>query len=82
MIPYGSGELPEASRRKIENFDPTSGVLFSVREVAALLSVSTRTVGRMIDDGRLQAFRIGGTRLRIPAGSIAKVMQETGGGSL
>lgn len=78
LIPYGTGELPERSRRKIAEFDPRSGVLFSIRETAELLSMSTQTIRRMIDDGRLQAFKIG-DRFRIPSGSIGALMGMEGG---
>ncbi len=34
--------------------------LMTIKQVATRLSVSTRTVGRLIDSGQLEFFRVGG----------------------
>ena len=79
MIPY-SNELSERSRAKLAAFNPNAGTLYSIKETAALLEVSTRTVARWIDAGTLKAFQIGG-RWRVPAGEIARLlhMEQEGG---
>jgi excisionase family DNA binding protein len=43
-------------------------------EVAQLLALSRRTVYRMIQDGRLKAFRWGGSPWRIPRESLADLV--------
>ena len=48
-----------AKRAKVAN--SADVLLLNVREVAAALGVSVRTVHRMIDDGRLPAVRLGGS---------------------
>lgn len=79
IIPY-SPDLNEKQRQRVAAFDPMSGTVYSIKEAAELLTVSTRTVQRLIKSGDLEAFRIGG-RPRIPAGSIAKLLHLTGGGA-
>ena len=76
QIPY-SPDLNEKQRQRVEAFNPMAGTLYSVKESAALLDVSIRTVQRWIDGGTLQAFRVGG-RWRVPAGEIARVLHMDG----
>lgn len=77
FIPY-SEELSAESERKIAEFNGQAGTLFTLKEAAAILRVSVRTLQRWIAAGEIEAFRIG-SRWRVPAGSIAKLMQSGGG---
>ena len=49
----------------------------SITEAARQLGVSGRTIKRMIDDGKIPAFRTRGGHLRIPAESVRTVKGET-----
>ncbi|MBR2125381.1 MAG: helix-turn-helix domain-containing protein [Akkermansia sp.] len=53
-------ELNEAERAEAEAFRAEVGKLYDVRQVALILSVSTRTVNNYIKSGRLQGVKIGG----------------------
>ena len=79
MIPYSS-DLNERQRQRVKDFNPSSGLLYSIKEAAEIMSVSPRTVQRMLKSGELEAFKISG-RPRIPAGSIARLLHTTGGGA-
>jgi excisionase family DNA binding protein len=51
-----------------------------VREAAAYIGVTERTVHTMLDDGRLTRFRLGPRVLRIDLNEVDAVMgRETGG---
>ena len=76
FIPY-SDELSPEIERKIAEFNGQAGTLYTLKETAAILRCSTRTLQRWISSGELYAVRIG-SRWRIPSGSIAKLM--SGGG--
>ena len=78
QIPYSDG-LNERQRQRVKDFNPSSGLVYSIKETAEILSVSPRTVQRMIKSRELETFQISG-RPRIPAGSIAKLLHTTGGG--
>ena len=76
MVPYSDG-LNEKQRQRVAAFDGMSGMLYSIKEAAALLDVSIRSVQRWIDGGTLKAFKIGG-RWRVPAGEIARLLHMDG----
>lgn len=76
MVPY-SPDLNEKQRQKVEAFNPMAGTLYSVKESAALLDVSIRTVQRWLDNGTLKGFKIGG-RVKIASGEIARVLHMDG----
>ena len=76
MIPYSS-ELNEKQRRRVAAFDGMSGTLYSVKEAAALLDVSTRTIQRWQKTGVIKGFLIGG-RWKYPSGEIARVLHMDG----
>jgi excisionase family DNA binding protein len=76
MVPYSDG-LNEKQRQRVAEFNPMSGTLHSIKEAAALLDVTTRTVQRWIEAGTLKAFKIGG-RWRVPAGEIARLLHMDG----
>lgn len=76
MIPYSS-DLNERQRQRVKEFNPMSGTLYSLKEAAALLDVSTRTIQRWLDNKTLKGFRVGG-RWRVPAGEIARVLHMDG----
>jgi len=76
QIPYSDG-LNERQRQRVEGFNPRSGTLHSIKEAAALLDVTTRTVQRWIEAGTLAAFKIGG-RWRIPANEIGRLLHMEG----
>ena len=76
QVPYSDG-LNEKQRQRVEAFDAMSGTLYSLKETAALLDVSVRTVQRWIDNKTLKGFRVGG-RWRVPAGEIARVLHMDG----
>ena len=50
------------------------GSLYSIAEVARFLNVSKRTVQRMIRDGKLEAFDVGGQR-RIAPLSLERMLR-------
>ena len=50
------------------------GSLYSIAEVARFLNVSKRTVQRMIRDGKLDAFDVGGQR-RIAPLSLERMLR-------
>ena len=76
QVPYSDG-LNEKQRQRVEAFNPMAGTLYSVKESAALLDVSVRSIQRWIDGGTLKAFKIGG-RWRVPAGEIARLLHIDG----
>tara|TARA_R100001510_G_C7616098_1_gene178212 strand:- start:509 stop:733 length:225 start_codon:yes stop_codon:yes gene_type:complete len=53
-----------------------SNVLLSVREVADILKVSTRTVQRLVRKQDLRAYRVG-RQLRIPELAITEMLRNT-----
>lgn len=48
---------------------------FSIATLASRFEVSEKTIRRMITEGRIKAFRIGGT-IRIPHAELAKIIQD------
>ena len=52
---------------------PVQRVSFSIGEVAAATSLSTRTVRRLIADGHLRATKVGG-RVLIPAKAVTELV--------
>lgn len=46
-------------------------------ELAKILSLSRRTIYRMIRDGRLPSVRFGGGPWRIPKESVTKLFEES-----
>lgn len=50
------------------------GSLYSIAEVAKFLNVSKRTVQRLIKDGKLEAFDVGGQR-RIAPLSLERMLR-------
>tara|TARA_R110001583_G_scaffold55857_2_gene169377 strand:+ start:364 stop:588 length:225 start_codon:yes stop_codon:yes gene_type:complete len=50
------------------------GSLYSIAEVAKFLNVSARTVQRLIKDGKLEAFDVGGQR-RIAPLSLERMLR-------
>lgn len=52
-----------------------AGTMLRVNEVAKKLSVSSRTVWRMIAEGQLKAVRVRGCR-RIYGSSVAELLKE------
>jgi excisionase family DNA binding protein len=63
------------------NDDDRRDKLFTIGEVAELLSVSKRTVARMLDDGTLPRVRLGERIVRVAAASIAALIERnTAGG--
>jgi excisionase family DNA binding protein len=63
-------------------FKPTSreqlridDVVFTVKEVAARLKIHGSVVRRLIYDGRLQAFYVGGRRIRITERHLEAFLQ-------
>lgn len=56
------------------------GELVSVQKAAEMLSVAPGTVRRWISDGKLKAYRIGGTTLRIDPNELMKMLEPTKAG--
>lgn len=52
-------------------------MLLKVQEVAELLQVSKWTVYRWVEEGKLQATKIGGNSLRVFQASVDKLMDQT-----
>lgn len=52
---------------------------YTLPEVADLLRVSTRTVQRMVGDGRLPAVRIGQRITRVTHQALAEFLDTNGG---
>jgi excisionase family DNA binding protein len=50
--------------------------LLSARRVAGILNCSDRLVYQMVQEGRLEAYRIGKTGIRIPEESVQKYLAE------
>jgi excisionase family DNA binding protein len=50
--------------------------LLSARRVAGILNCSDRLVYQMVQEGRLEAFRIGKTGIRIPEEAVVKYLKE------
>lgn len=48
-----------------------------MKEVGVYLRISTQTVKRLIDDGRLPAHRIGRCSYRIPQDAVKTLLLET-----
>lgn len=51
--------------------------LYTINQVAAVLNVSTKTVRRWIDSGKLIAVRPGPRSMRIPGHAVAKLIGHT-----
>ncbi len=52
---------------------------YTVKEVAKLLGFSTNTVYKYLDDGSIQAVRLGEEgRFRIPESEVERLLQEKG----
>lgn len=49
----------------------------TMKEVAAYLRLSTQSVKRMIEDGRLSAHKIGRSSYRIPEGAVDALLTQT-----
>lgn len=62
---------PRSSRAKTNNRVPAVEELLTVSQVADNWQVSTRTLRRMIADGRLQVVRLG-RAVRIPSKAAAR----------
>ncbi len=58
------------------NLSLNEKLAYSTNESAALLSVSPKTVRRLIKEGRLHAVRIGSRRLLIPSSSIKRFLKD------
>ena len=56
--------------------------LLTIPEVAQWAKVSTKTVYRWIDEGRIEAIRFGNRTCRIPEPSIKKLLTDQGYGNL
>jgi excisionase family DNA binding protein len=50
--------------------------LFSARRVAGILNCSDRLVYQMVQDGKLEAYRIGKSGIRIPEESVLKYLAK------
>ena len=59
--------------------DLSTNKIFTTGQIAKLLNVSPRTVGKWFDSGRLRGYRIPGSQdRRIPRDYLIKFMQEHG----
>ena len=59
--------------------DATTKQVFTTGEAAELCNVSQQTIIRCFDQGRLDGFRVPGSRFRrIPRASLLKFMQDNG----
>ncbi len=56
--------------------------LLTVSEVAEWAKVSTKTVYRWIEDGRLEAIRLGKHTYRVPLPALERYLRELGYGAL
>jgi excisionase family DNA binding protein len=54
------------------------GEVLNVNDIARLLKVSTQTVRREIDDGKLEAFRVGKKSLRVSSEAFEKYVAAHG----
>ncbi|MHC1744880.1 MAG: helix-turn-helix domain-containing protein [Syntrophobacteraceae bacterium] len=50
--------------------------LLSARRVAGILNCSDRLVYQMVQEGRLEAYRIGKTGIRIPKEAVLKYLKD------
>lgn len=53
--------------------------LYTINQVAAILSVSTKTVRRWIDSGKLIAVRPGPRSMRIPGHVVSQLLEQNNG---
>jgi excisionase family DNA binding protein len=51
-------------------------LFFKPSELAEMLSISVKTIYGMIDQGRLDAVRIGGRTVRIPRQAVMNIIEE------
>jgi excisionase family DNA binding protein len=73
----GPGGL-RAGRAPVDRANTTESVeLLTVAEVSALLRVSTMTIYRLAEAGRLQTLRVGRS-LRIPRSSLDAFLRDAG----
>lgn len=49
--------------------------LFSVRRVAQILTCSPRLVYQLVQEGKIEAYRIGKSGIRIPEESVLKYLE-------
>jgi excisionase family DNA binding protein len=54
----------------------------TMKEVAAYLRLSTQSVRRMIEDGRLAAHKIGRCSYRIPEDAVSALLSQTLSGAV
>lgn len=52
-------------------------MFLTMKEVAEYLRLSTQSVKRMIEDGRLSAHKIGRSSYRIPEGAVDALLSKT-----
>ena len=52
-------------------------MFLTMKEVAAYLRLSTQSVKRMIEDGRLSAHKIGRNSYRIPEDAVGALLRKT-----
>ena len=50
--------------------------LLSARRVAGILNCSDRLVYQMVQDGKLEAYRIGKSGIRIPEEAVVKYLKD------
>ena len=72
VIPYS--DLSDSERAEVEAFD--GGVkLYSIKQVAAILGLTTRTINRYIKGGSLPAVKVGG-RWRIRGDALQRMVDD------
>lgn len=59
---------------------PDGGRLVTLAEAASTLSVSVRTVRRLIQYGYLEGYRVGPRAIRVHADDVASVLRKMPGG--
>lgn len=58
MLPYA--ELSDAERRAVERFKEGAGETFNIKQAAAILGLTPRTLLSYVKAGRLHGVKIGG----------------------
>ncbi len=73
--------LREMIRRMVEQSPPAGGELLTVEQTAQRFGVSTHTVRRLVDSGKLPASRIGKGRgtLRFDPAHVKRYQAESAG---
>jgi excisionase family DNA binding protein len=59
--------MPGMARKTFENIDP---IVLSVEEVARLLSLSTRSIWKLLADGSLPRVQLGRRRTVVPLAAV------------